>query len=112
RMTLTFDDGKKPPEKFEDLGMRPKLLESLKEAMQKPGLVLVASPQGFSTAFNTTIRTVDRYLRNCVSVEDAAAKEDPVENSPITTYDSKAGESPATVLPKLLRTYPDVVSVR
>ena len=30
----------------------------------------------------------------------------------VTTYSSAAGETPATVLPKLIRTYPDVIVVR
>lgn len=114
RVTLAFDDGSKPPEKFEDAGMRPKMIEQLKEAMKEPGIVVISSPpkQGFTTSFNNTIRLVDRYLRNVVAVEDEQGKEKQVENAPITTYNSQAGETPFTVLPKLLRTYPDVVCVR
>ncbi len=114
RLTLTFDGEKPGPERMEDAGMRPKMLKRLKEILQQPGLVLVSAPpgQGFTTLFNNTVRAVDRYLRNVVAVEDVQKPDGEVENAPITTYDSKVGESPITVLPKLLLTYPDVICVR
>jgi len=33
-----------------------------------------------------------------------------IENIHPTTYSSSAGETPATVLPKLIRTYPEVIA--
>ncbi len=114
KMVLTFDDGAKPLDKFEDTGIRPKMLEQIKELVNKHGIFIVSSPpqQGFTSTFNATIRAIDRYLHNVVAVEDENANEREVDNSPISPYDATAGVSAATVLPKLLRTYPDVVCVR
>ena len=58
--------------------------------------------------FNST----DRFTRNFAAVESVTSTEREVLNVPITTYDPSAGESPATVLPKLVRTYPEVLVVR
>jgi type II secretory ATPase GspE/PulE/Tfp pilus assembly ATPase PilB-like protein len=114
QLLLKFDDGTPPPAKMDECGMRPQMIEQLKQLVDGVGLILVSSPPhaGFTTTFNCMIRIVDRYIRNVVAVEDAVAEEKEVENAPITKYDSKAGEKPMTVLPKLLRTYPDVVCVR
>ena len=114
QLLMKFDDGTPPPGKMEECGMRPQMIEQLKQLADGIGFILVSSPPhaGFTTTFNCTIRFIDRYIRNVVAVEDGAAEEKEVENAPITKYDSKAGEKPMTVLPKLLRTYPDVVCIR
>ncbi|MBI1900819.1 MAG: Flp pilus assembly complex ATPase component TadA [Planctomycetia bacterium] len=114
RLVVNLDEGKPPPDKFEDTGMRPKMLEQIRETLKKPGIFVVSAPpqQGFTTSFNCMIRCIDRYLHNVVTVEDKYTEEKQIENAPITTYDPKAGESPVAVLPRLLRTYPDVVCVR
>jgi type II secretory ATPase GspE/PulE/Tfp pilus assembly ATPase PilB-like protein len=55
---------------------------------------------------------MDRYVRNVEAIEDANDHEKEVDNVPVTTYDPKAGEKAASVLPKLLRKYPDVICIR
>ncbi len=114
QMLLRFDDGTPPPAKLEECGMRPQMIDQVKELGDGNGFILVSAPPraGFTTMFNCVVRRIDRYIRNVVAVEDAVAEEKEVENAPITKYDSKAGETPLTVLPKLLRTYPDVVCIR
>ena len=114
QMMLKFDDGTPPLANMLEAGMREQSIEQLKGMLCENGFVLVSAPPhaGFTTTFNLTIRSVDRYIRNVVAVEDEADNEPEIENAPITTYDSKAGEKPITVLPKLLRTYPDVICVR
>ena len=114
QVVLKFDDGTPPPANLEEAGMRPEMITQFKGFLDQVGFVLVSGPpkSGFTTTFNTTLRAVDRYVRNVVSVDDKADNEIEVENAPITAYDSKAGETPMTVLPKLLRTYPDVICIR
>lgn len=100
---------------FEDLGMRVKMLEQLQEILgRKHGMLLVsASPvNGLTTTFYMVLETADRFIRNFAGVDDLATPERDVENVPVTTYDSRQGETPATVLPKLIRTYPDAIVVR
>jgi type II secretory ATPase GspE/PulE/Tfp pilus assembly ATPase PilB-like protein len=114
RVTLRFEGGGPPPERLEDAGMRTKMYEQLHAILGQHCFVLISAPpkHGFTSTFNATIRAIDRYLRNVVAVEDATKNEKQIENAPVTPYDPSQGESPATVLPALIRTYPDVICVR
>jgi type II secretory ATPase GspE/PulE/Tfp pilus assembly ATPase PilB-like protein len=101
--------------KLEDLGMRAKMQDQLKEVLGRPkGFVLLsAAPAG---GLRTTTRVMqlqmDRFTREFMAVEDEANRYEEVENVPVTTYNAAGGESPATVLPKLFRNDPNVVVVR
>jgi type II secretory ATPase GspE/PulE/Tfp pilus assembly ATPase PilB-like protein len=115
RVLVQFDDGKVHVEKLEDTGMRSKMVEELKAILAEHGkFVLISSPpaSGFSTTFSAAMRSSDRYIRNWAELAEVSKQDKAVENVPITTYDASAGETPMTVLPKLLRTYPDVVAMR
>ena len=78
------------------------------------GIVLYSAPPGggLSTLMDTGIRALDRFLRDVVVVEDAVRREHEIENAPVTTFNSAAGETPMTVLPKLARAYPNIYVVR
>ncbi len=100
---------------LEELGMRAKMQEQLLEVLgRQSGFFLVSAMPagGLTTTFDILLDSTDRYMRNFVSVEDAAKPERELENVPITKYDTTAGETPDSVLPKLIRTYPDVIVVR
>jgi type II secretory ATPase GspE/PulE/Tfp pilus assembly ATPase PilB-like protein len=115
RVLVKFDAGKVAAEKLEDTGMRQKMEEELRAVLAThEGIVLFSAPpaHGFSTSFNAALNSSDRYIRNWAEVVEASKQDHPVENVPVTTYDASQGETPMTVLPKLLRTYPDVVVVR
>ena len=115
RVLIRFDSGKVAAEKLEDTGMRPKMEEELRAVLAThEGIVLFSAPpaHGFSTSFNAALNSSDRYIRNWAEVAEITRQDHPVENVPVTTYDASKGETPMTVLPKLLRTYPDVVVVR
>ena len=91
------------------------MVEQLQElCLSKDGFVVISAPPGggFTTFFDLALESADRYMRNFVGVEDVTKQEREIENVPITTYDSRQGETPMTVLPKLVRTYPDVLVVR
>ena len=55
------------------------------------------------------LNTVDRFTREFVAVEDEANRYEDVENIPVTTYSSKAGQSPADIFTKLFRTQADAI---
>ena len=101
--------------KLDDLGMRTKMQEQLKELLDRPkGLVLLSAMPG--GGLRTTTRLVllgmDRFMRDFVSIHDLANHYDDVENVPSTTYSAAAGESLADLLPKIFRQEPNVVVVR
>ncbi len=113
-LTVHLDAEKTRPHKLEDMGMSEKMVQQVRQALDQPGMVLVTSPPhlGFSTVFNAVVRVIDRYMRDVVIVQSVQDREEPVENAPATTFDPEQGETPATVIPQLLRRYPNVVCVR
>src|SRR5439155_5860788 len=60
----------------------------------------------------TAIRSLDRFMRDVVAIEDEQHREHEIQNVPVTTWNSAKGENPLTVLPKLVRTYPNVIIYR
>jgi type II secretory ATPase GspE/PulE/Tfp pilus assembly ATPase PilB-like protein len=116
RVTVAFDEPKAPKfQKIEELGFREGMLEQIKTLFAEPeGFILVSAPPGggLSTCFSALLRSADRFVRNFAEVQDATNPEKAVENVPITKYDPSKGETPLTVMPKLLRTYPDVLCLR
>ena len=115
RAVLRLVDLKHRFQSFEELGMRDKVREQVLGLLQidKGFLLLCAMPQGGLTSlFDATIEESDRLMRNFVAVEEASQREKEIENVEVTTYDRAAGETPVTVLPKMIRQYPDVIVVR
>lgn len=100
---------------FDELGMRAKMQEQIKELIgRKSGFFLVSSmpASGLTTTFDVLLSSTDRFMRNFVGVEDEVKHERDIENIPMTRYDSRKRETPMDVLPKLIRTYPDVYVFR
>ena len=98
-----------------DLGMREKMQEQLAELLQRPrGFVLFSAMPGggLRTTMDVAMHATDRFLREFATVEEATNRYKEVENIPVTTYKTAAGESPASVLPKLFHNEPNVVLVR
>ena len=115
RVVLQLYRKKAPVMTFDEIGMRPKMQEQLKEALaRQDGMILLSSlpAGGLSTTFDAVLKTADRYMRDFASVEDATKREREIENLHVTTYNAAAGESPATVLPEIIRKYPNVIVVR
>ena len=54
----------------------------------------------------------DRLLRDFVAIEEEKHRERELENIDVTTYSAAKGETPATILPTLIRKYPNVYVVR
>jgi len=114
RALLQFELVKRPKLELGDLGMRDKMREQLDEFLDKPGFIIFSSMPtgGLTTTIDQVLSHVDRFTRNFVELVDSGKPQADIENVHLTKYSAAAGETPATVLPKLLREYPDVVIVR
>ena len=115
RVALQLEGKKLNFKSLEEIGMREKMVQQVEETLnQKKGFILFSAlpAGGLSTLFDVALNASDRFMRNFAAVEEAHGIEREILNVPITTYDAAAGETPASVLPKLIRTYPDVLVVR
>lgn len=114
RALLQFTTKKAEFASLEELGMRPKMLEQLDALLDINGVIVFSSMPsgGLTTTMDLVITHADRFVRSFVAVADESSRDREIENVPITTFSSAAGETPATVLPRLIRTYPDVIVVR
>lgn len=100
---------------YDDLGMREKIQQQWAELMAlDEGLLVIAAPPegGLTTLTDVSIMETDRLMRDFFAVEDVHNPERDIENVVLHTYDSKQGETPATLMPKLVRQYPNVYIVR
>lgn len=100
---------------YAELGMREGLQEKWGELMAlDQGLLLVSTMPGggLTTALDVSLKETDRLMRDFAAIEDVHNPENEIQNVTVTTYDSQAGEAPATILPRLIRNYPDVYICR
>ena len=114
RVLIQLDTVKHLFKSLDDIGMRTKMQEQVAELLQQNGLIVFSSLPvgGLTTTIDTVLSSADRFMRNFVEVLDVDKPGREIENVHVTTYSSAAGETPATVLPALIRTYPDVIVVR
>ena len=100
---------------YADLGMREGIQEKWGELMAADqGLVVFSTlpGEGLTTLVDVSIDETDRLMRDFVAIEDVNNPEREIQNVAVHTYDSKAGETPATLMPKLIRSYPNVYICR
>ncbi len=100
---------------LEELGMRAKMQEQLREILDRPKgfVILSAIPAGgLRTTSKVVLFSLDRFVREFAAVEDEANRYDEIENIAVTTYQGKEGQSPADILPRVFRTQPNVIVVR
>jgi type II secretory ATPase GspE/PulE/Tfp pilus assembly ATPase PilB-like protein len=99
---------------LEELGMREQMQERLRQHMRaERGIVLIAAQPGggLTTTWNVALRSTDRLLRDFVGIEDKDHHETDVENVNMTLFDGAAGVTPDQLLPKLMLTQPDVLTL-
>jgi len=100
---------------YDDLGMREKIRNQWEELMSRDtGLIVIAAPPegGLTTLTDISVMETDRLMRDFVTIDDVNDPPREIENVAAHTFDSKKGESPVTLLPALIRTYPNVYIVR
>lgn len=115
RVILTLLGEKKKLRSYDDLGMREGLQKQWGDQMAADqGLVILATlpGDGLTTITNISVGETDRLMRDFAAIEDVARPEEEIQNLQVTTFDGAAGESPATILPRLIRTYPNVYVCR
>jgi general secretion pathway protein E len=98
--------------KMEDLGMRPKLIESVRGMVTQPhGMFLCCGPTGAgkSTTLYASLREIDRYQKNIITVEDPIEYQ--LDNVTQMEINTKAGQTFATALRSILRQDPDVIMI-
>lgn len=112
---LSFVIQKVPFDSLEDLGMREQIPEKVKRLVnQEQGLVVFSAlpANGLKSTMNVVSRVVDRFTRDFVSVEDVQNPYQAVENVAISTYDSKKGETPMSVLGDVFFKEPHILLLR
>jgi type II secretory ATPase GspE/PulE/Tfp pilus assembly ATPase PilB-like protein len=115
RVIVQLEQKKIPYKHVEDLGMREKMEERLRNLLASPkGLVLFSAPpaSGLRSSTKIFLQSTDRFTREFMAVEDAKNPYEEVENVPVTTYDSGAGQGPEDILLKIFRMMPNVLVVR
>jgi type II secretory ATPase GspE/PulE/Tfp pilus assembly ATPase PilB-like protein len=115
RVSLVIEGKKLSFKSLAEIGMREKMVPQLEGILgEKKGLILFSAlpAGGLSTTFEVAMNASDRFMRNFAAVEEKQSLEREILNVANTPFDAAAGETPATVLPALIRTYPDVFVVR
>jgi type II secretory ATPase GspE/PulE/Tfp pilus assembly ATPase PilB-like protein len=115
RVLIQFEEKKVRFDTFDDLGLRTKLQEQLRELLNLPkGLVLfsAAPGNGLRSTMDVALRACDRFVREFISVEEENTLYQTVENVAVSTYSAAEGQTPDDVLMKVFRTEPNVVIVR
>jgi type II secretory ATPase GspE/PulE/Tfp pilus assembly ATPase PilB-like protein len=100
---------------YDDLGMRKKLADQWAElmALDRGLLVIAGLPEGgITTTTDVSLMETDRLLRDFVSIEEEKHRDRELENIDVTTYSAEKGETPTTILPALIRKYPNVYVCR
>lgn len=115
RVVVTRVGEKKQLVHYADLGMREGIQKQWAEIMAgDAGMVIFSALPGggLTTMMNVSLEETDRLMRDFAAIEDVNNREHDIQNIGVTTYDSSKGETPATILPTLIRTYPNVYILR
>jgi type II secretory ATPase GspE/PulE/Tfp pilus assembly ATPase PilB-like protein len=98
--------------RLEEVGMRPKMVASIREIVNQPhGMFLCCGPTGSgkSTTLYACLREIDRFQKNIITVEDPV--EYHIDNVTQIEINTKAGQSFAQQLRSILRQDPDVIMI-
>ncbi len=101
--------------KLADLGMPADIAEKTVDLTKvEKGVILVSSPpgSGLTTTFDMVVQSADRYLRDFISLEDAATPPREIQNVRAVPFDARTGVTPLAALDGVLRTYPNVIVTR
>lgn len=112
---ISFIRQKVPYDSLDQLGMRSETQAKVKTLIDSPdGLIVfsAAPANGLRTTMNVVAKTVDRFTREYVTVEDVQNPYEYVENVNLNQYDSRKGEGPNSILPDVFFREPQVLLLR
>ncbi len=112
KLVMRILDNSSSVTKLEDLGMRPKLVEQVRGVVTQPhGMFLCCGPTGAgkSTTLYASLREIDRYQKNIITVEDPIEYQ--LDNITQMEINTKSGQTFATSLRSILRQDPDVIMI-
>jgi type II secretory ATPase GspE/PulE/Tfp pilus assembly ATPase PilB-like protein len=115
RVIVSRLNEKSKPHTYESLGLREALQEKWGEFMARDSgfVVFSAMPAGgLTTMTNASIEETDRLMRDFFAIEEVNHREAEIQNVAVHTYDASKGETPATLIPGLVRLYPNVYICR
>lgn len=115
RVVVTRVGEKKHLVHYADLGMREGIQKQWAEIMAADsGMVIFSALPGggLTTMMNVSLEETDRLMRDFVAIEEVNHREHEIQNIGVDTYNASKGETPATHLPTLIRTYPNVYILR
>jgi general secretion pathway protein E len=115
RAVVQFAEKKIRFKTLDELGMRPKMQEQIKELLALPKGILLFSAlpaNGLRSSMGVILHCTDRFTREFAALEEETNRYEPVENVAVTTYSAAAGQTPADLLIKIFRMEPNVVVVR
>jgi type II secretory ATPase GspE/PulE/Tfp pilus assembly ATPase PilB-like protein len=114
RVIVQLQSGTVAIKTIEDAGIRPKMLEQLKEVLSESSgfMLLSAMPAGgMSTTLNLLLKSLDRYMRDYYIVEEESKREPEVENVTRVEYSPAGGQTLVATLTSLFRKEPNVLVV-
>ena len=100
---------------YSELGLRDKIRDQWAAVLAgESGLAVISAMPGggLTTLTDVSLMETDRLMRDFFAIEDVHRPEREIENVVVKTFDSKQGESAATIMPKLVRLYPNVYVCR
>ena len=115
RVVMQFEGKQTRFDTLAHIGMRPKMQEQLKEALNaSKGFVLLSAMPGagLRSSTNVVLRAMDRLVRDFITVEEETNRYEEVENIKVMTYKAAEGQTPDSLLRRVFLEEPEVVIVR
>ncbi len=115
RVILSRLSDKAKPHTYDALGMREGIKQQWEEFMARDrGFVVFSTLPGggLTTLTNASIEETDRLMRDFFAIEEVNHREQEIQNVAVHTYDASKGETPATIIPGLIRLYPNAYIIR
>lgn len=112
RVLIKMEPVDVPFERLSDLGMRDKMIESLKDQLNSEGtVVLVTAPKaaGLTTTWAVTLAAADRFIRDFQAFEDQEQPEPETINITSNYFGGDTGLTESELLRKAILKEPDVI---
>ncbi len=112
RVLAKIEPEKIPYDKLSDLGMRDKMIETLKLSLNESGkVVLLSAPkgEGLSTTWVVTVNAADRLIRDFQSFDNKEKPEPDIININPNYYGGDTGLTELELVNKLILKEPDVL---